>query len=108
MTDLIGLPIKLERTIDGPCAVCGETAVIIGPGTGPHVAALRCICCDRHRGWLPKAVADFLMATIAQFGLPAEAITIRTSEFAQANGAAPLGAPAAPQYPHPESETKDH
>ncbi len=111
MTDaaaLIGLHIRLDRTIDVPCGVCGETVVVIGQGRGPHVASLGCASCDRHRGWLPKAVADFLMATIAQFGLPSEAITIRTSEFAQANGAAPLGAPAAPQYPHPEPETKDH
>jgi hypothetical protein len=96
MTDLIGLPIRLERTIDGPCAVCGETAVIIGAGTGPHVAALRCRRCDRHRGWLPKTVADFLIALIARFGRPAEPITIRNSELAASLGAPPAEASSAP------------
>jgi hypothetical protein len=93
MTDqntLIGLPIKLQRTIDGSCALCGETAVIIGAGAGPHVASLRCACCDRHRGWLPKTVADFLTDLVLRFGRPAEPITIRNSELA-----ASLGAPAA-------------
>jgi hypothetical protein len=90
VTDLLGLPIKLERTIDGPCAVCGETAVIIGAGAGLHVALLRCACCDRHRGWLPKTVADFLIKLIEQFGRPTEPITIRNSELA-----ASLGAPVA-------------
>jgi hypothetical protein len=90
MTNLLGLPIKLERTIDGPCALCGETAVILGAGTGPHVAALRCLGCGRHRGRLPQTVADFLIALIAKFGQPAEPITIRNSELA-----ASLGAPAA-------------
>jgi hypothetical protein len=96
VTDLLGLPIKLERTIDGPCAVCGETAVIIGEGAGPHVASLHCAGCDRHRGWLSKAITEFLLEMITRFGRPSEAITIRNSEFAQANAAAPLlGAPAA-------------
>jgi hypothetical protein len=90
MTSLIGLSIKLERTIDGPCAICGETAVILGTGTAPHLAALRCLSCGRHRGRLPQTVADFLIALIAKFGRPAEPITIRNSELA-----ASLGAPAA-------------
>jgi hypothetical protein len=90
VTDLLGLPIKLERTIDGPCAACGDTAVIIGEGAGPHIASLRCACCDRHRGWLPKAVADFLTDLVVRFGRPTEPITVRNSELA-----ASLGAPAA-------------
>jgi hypothetical protein len=88
VTDLIGLPIKLERTIDGPCAVCGETAVVVGAGAGPHVAALRCLCCGRHRGWLSKTVADFLMDLVVRFGRPTAPVTIRNSELAAASGAA--------------------
>jgi hypothetical protein len=86
--DLIGLPIKLARTTDGPCAECGERAVIIG--AGPNVASLRCACCGRHRGWLPKTVAEFLAALVQRFGRPAEPIVIRHSELA-----AKMGAPAA-------------
>ena len=88
--DLIGLPIRLARTIDGPCAECGEHAVIIAAGAGPHVAALRCACCGRHRGWLPTTVADFLSALVERFGRPSEPIVIRHSELA-----AKMGAPAA-------------
>ena len=54
MTDLIGLPIKLERTSDGVCAACGGTVVVNGRSSGPHCASQRCASCHRHRGWLPK------------------------------------------------------
>jgi hypothetical protein len=90
--ELTGLRIRLERTTDVPCGVCGQTVVVIGNGAGPHVASLHCASCDRHRGWLPKAIADFLLGTINRFGRPPEAITIRNPEFAQANAAVPLGA----------------
>jgi hypothetical protein len=95
-TDLIGLPIKLQRTIDGPCAVCGETAVIIGAGAGPHVASLRCAGCDRHRGWLPKTIADFLTDLVVRFGRPTDPITIRNSELAATSGAPAAEASTAP------------
>jgi hypothetical protein len=35
MSDLNGLLIKLGRTIDGPCAMCGNIAVVIGSSSGP-------------------------------------------------------------------------
>jgi hypothetical protein len=69
----------LERTIDVPCGVCGHTVVVIGPGTGPHVASLRCIDCDHHRGWLPRTITEFLLASISRSGWPDEAITISGS-----------------------------
>ena len=97
MTDaplLAGLRIRLERTTDVPCGVCGQTVVVIRKAAGPHVASLHCASCDRHRGWLPKAIAELLVATISRFGRPLEAITIRNPEFAQANATAPLGARA--------------
>jgi hypothetical protein len=87
VTDLLGLPIKLERTVDGPCAVCGETAVVVGAGAGPHTASLRCLRCGRHRGWLPKTVADFLTDLVVRFGRPTEPITVRNSELAATSGA---------------------
>ena len=83
MTDiLIGLQIKLARTIDVPCAECGETTVAIVSSAGPPVAALRCICCERYRGNLPKAVAGFLVTAIDKFGRPTAPITIRDSLLA--------------------------
>jgi hypothetical protein len=86
MTDaplLAGLRIQLERTKDVPCGVCGQTVVVVGIAAGPHVASLYCATCDRHRGWLPKTIVDFLMKTISRFGWPTEAITIRNPEFAK-------------------------
>ena len=87
-TPIIGLRISLERTVDTPC-VCGETAVNIGQGTAPHAASLYCASCDRHRGWLPRAIAEFVLDVVRWFGRPADAVALRNSpEFAQANEAA--------------------
>jgi hypothetical protein len=102
---LVGMRIRLTRTIDVPCAECGATAVVIGQGTGPHAACLRCASCDRHRGWLPKALTEFLVELIRLFGPPPDDIAIRKPEFAQANAAATLGAPATATKPHHNSRT---
>jgi hypothetical protein len=96
VSPLIGLSVKTERTIDGPCAACGETAVLIGAGAGPHSASLRCSRCGRHRGWLPKTFADFLLALVAQYGRPVKPITIRNSEVAATLGASAVEASTAP------------
>jgi hypothetical protein len=95
MTGVVGLQIKLERTIKVPCAECGETVLVIGPGAGPHIASLRCAVCDRHRGWLPKAAANFLEASVTLFGRPTEPITVRSSQFAPMSETATPGAIAA-------------
>lgn len=88
---LAGLRIQLERAKDVPCGVCGQTVVVVGEAAAPHVASLHCATCDRHRGWLPKTIADFLLETISRFGWPTEAITIRNPEFAQENATAAFG-----------------
>jgi hypothetical protein len=79
---LIGLRIRLRRTIDTPCGACGNPTIVIGPGAGPHVASLRCADCEKHRGWLPVAIVNQLLAFIDAFGTPPEIVTIRDSEFA--------------------------
>ena len=106
-TALVGLRISLDRMIDVCCGAFGQTIVVIGNDAGPHVASLDCATCNRHRGWLPKAIADFLVPTIMRFGRPSEAITIRSPEFAKANATAPLGAPRS-QRQHPELLKKDN
>ena len=55
VTPLVGLRIRLERTIDVPCGVCGHMVVVIGQGAGPHVASLHCAARERHRGWVAEA-----------------------------------------------------
>jgi hypothetical protein len=88
-TPLVGLRIRMKRTIDTPCCGCGETVVAIGPGAGPHVASLHCAACERHRGWLPKALTEFLTETIRRFGPLRDGVTISNP------AAAPLGATVA-------------
>jgi hypothetical protein len=88
---LVGLLIRMQRTIDVPCSVCGETDVVIGLGAGPHAASLHCASCSRHRGWLPKLVRDFLAEVVRLHGWPTDPITIHSSDYE----AAPPGASAA-------------
>jgi hypothetical protein len=94
-TALVGLRISLERKIDICCGACGQTIVVIGNSAGPHIASLHCASCDRHRGRLPKAVADFLLETINRFGRPTEVVTIRNSEIRASGSAATPGEIAA-------------
>ena len=73
-TPIVGLRIRLRRTIDAPCATCGDSTVAIGEGVGPHAAGLHCVGCHRHRGWLPRPIAEFLVEIVARFGQPHEPI----------------------------------
>jgi hypothetical protein len=98
---IAGITVRLDRTIDQPCGVCGETAVMIGPGAGPHVASLRCICCDRHRGWLPKGAANFIDAAVVLFGRPVVPVTVKTSQYAPSSETAMPGAIAATSSARP-------
>jgi hypothetical protein len=75
---LNGLKVKLARDIDKIKPCCSNLAVI-RPGKGPHIGQLRCACCDRQRGWLSKATADWLLAVIEQFGRPTEPLSIATT-----------------------------
>jgi hypothetical protein len=76
-TSLAGLYVRLERTVDKPCAACGGIVVVIGEGGGQHAASLRCARCNRHRGWLPGAITNFLSETVRLFGVPDEPFLIR-------------------------------
>ena len=72
---LVGMVMKYDDT---PCKQCGGVAVVIGEPKGPHANALYCQTCNRHRGWLPKTVADFLTETINRFGSLEGPIEIRS------------------------------
>jgi hypothetical protein len=76
---LVGLHVKLERSIDRS-APCHRNLAEIGRGSGPHRYALTCKTCGRHRGWLPAAAAKFLLATIRRFGIPAVPLTWRETD----------------------------
>jgi hypothetical protein len=56
---------------------CGAALAVIGPGKGPHAAALHCKECDVHRGWVSHATHQFLLELINKFGRPTEPIAIR-------------------------------
>jgi hypothetical protein len=82
MTNLFG-EITLEGVVielDRGCAWCGSGSgalVIVGPGAGPHAAALACPYCRRNGGWLPKGAAGFIGECIKQFGPPEGPIVVR-------------------------------
>ena len=78
---LKGMVVSLERTTDRPCRSCGATLVVVGEPKGPHLAALYCTGCDRHRGWLSKQVADFLIETVRLFGAPDVPLVVRDSSL---------------------------
>jgi hypothetical protein len=76
-TTLEGIVVELDRG----CAWCGSNAlVIVGPGAGPHAAALACPHCNRNGGWLPQAAAGFITNVIKQFGPPNEPIIVRAGD----------------------------
>ena len=75
---LRNLKVKLERDID-KIKPCYSNLAIIRPGKAPHAGELRCSCCNRHRGWLSKPTAAWLLAVIKQFGPPREPLTITTA-----------------------------
>src|SRR6266478_8762510 len=62
-----------------------------------HAAALYCINCGNHRGWLSENDATKLIETVRVFGVPTETVTIRKAspQFAPANTAASSGASTA-------------
>jgi hypothetical protein len=80
----------------GCCRHCGERFAEIGPGAGPHVAALLCIGCGQHRQWLSQQVYDFVAETVRCFGGITEPIEfhIATSPVVGADGAEAIGAPS--------------
>jgi hypothetical protein len=65
VTRLVGLRIRLKRTIDVPCGTSGGTVVVIVAGPAPRAASPHCGACDRHRGWLPKVISDFCFRSSA-------------------------------------------
>jgi hypothetical protein len=71
----IGMLVELDRTIDRE-RPCHDNLALVHAGRGPHAAELRCATCNQHRGWLPKAAADFIATTGARFGAP-ETLVLR-------------------------------
>jgi hypothetical protein len=76
---LTGLAVRLPHD---PCR-CGADLVEIGPGNGPHSAALECLVCGGHRGWLSHTTHKFLTEIVNNFGRPETPIVIqRGTSFA--------------------------
>jgi hypothetical protein len=58
------------------CRRCGDPVAIVGPGTPPHYASLRCRSCDVFRGWLPRAHGAYLTEVVAEAGVPRHPIPL--------------------------------
>ena len=80
---LTGLAVRLPHD---PCR-CGADLAEIGPGNRPHSAALECLACGGHRGWLSHTTHKFLAEIVNKFGRPETPIVIqRGTSFAARSG----------------------
>jgi hypothetical protein len=69
--------IGLTLTLPDSCSKCGAGETLVGPGSGPHLASLRCAVCEIFRGWVGHRTHAFLLETVKQFGRPTTPIAIR-------------------------------
>jgi hypothetical protein len=70
---LLGVYIKIEHRT---CR-CGADLTAVCAGSGPHAAALRCIGCDEHAGWLSRPTFQGIEKVVTTFGKSKDAIVIR-------------------------------
>ena len=70
-TSVIGLIVTLPHA-----CICGATDNVIGSSSGPHHGRLKCIGCDRHRGWLSGTAYRFITDIIDFFGRPQAPISV--------------------------------
>ena len=61
---------------DDDCA-CGEGVAVIKAAKPPHSGNLICIACGKHRGWLPRHAAQFILEIIKKVGRPSEPVAYR-------------------------------
>jgi hypothetical protein len=69
---LVGLAVRLT----GRRCSCGSRLAVIAVGAGPHAASLECARCETFRGWLPKAMHEFLAEIVRNFGHPTAPVRI--------------------------------
>jgi hypothetical protein len=72
--------LRLDRNTDRERPCCNNLALVL-PGTAQHAAALRCVDCNRHRGWLPRQALDFLKTTTNRFGASSAPIVLRDQQI---------------------------
>jgi hypothetical protein len=65
---------------------CGAIRATIGAGAGPHIAALRCVYCGVHRGWISRETYSFIAEVVRLAGKPTRPIVIRRSRTASDDG----------------------
>ncbi len=70
---LIGLTVNVEHFQDRCC----ENVARIVEGKGPHFGELRCAKCGKHRGWLSREIANFILTVINKWGAPSTPIVLR-------------------------------
>jgi hypothetical protein len=62
ISPLTGLRFRLEREYAHGCC---KNIASIHAAKGPRAAELRCADCGKHRGWLPRATASWLLDVLA-------------------------------------------
>jgi len=73
---LVGLQVQLDRPVDRE-KPCHRNICVIGAGKGRHAGALRCVDCDRHRGWVSQPSARWIEKVVKRFGAPTTPIIVR-------------------------------
>jgi hypothetical protein len=63
MSRLVGVKVRLSQQ----CR-CGETVLVVGPGSGPHIACLTCSSCSGFVGWMSKRDAAAVCEAITKHG----------------------------------------
>jgi hypothetical protein len=84
---ILGLKVQLARAADRDRPCC-RNICIIEAGREPYAGKLRCVDCNRARGWLSKVTADWIEQVAACFGAPTTPIIVRRAHLFQ-EGEAP-------------------
>jgi hypothetical protein len=71
---LNGMRVRLERTSDMPPDNYCTTLTVICVDEDTDRAELRCACCGRHRTWLSKEMAKWMLAILKHFPTAREEI----------------------------------
>jgi hypothetical protein len=74
---IVGLAVVM---LHRPCRDCGSVSFVIGSSAGPHHAALRCVDCGHHGGWLSRGAIAFINMTVEKFGMPTEPVAVRENK----------------------------
>jgi hypothetical protein len=104
LSPLVGLTVDLARAC-GPCQ-CGSSLATICPGKGKASGQLRCANseCSRHRDWLGRCTAIWILTEIEKFGRPTVPVDIHNGRQMGTSSAAARAQPKEDDMPNRAKE----